>query len=82
MLNDRCSGYSCLRFGVHRDGQSGEKEGSGHLPYCKRSFLWCDYDDSPGELFYVLFKEWLVIYYDSLMREFLAYYSKYEDQFR
>lgn len=62
MLNDRCSGYPCLLFGVLRDGHSGEKDGSGHRPFYKRIFLWCAYDNSPGELFYVLFKEWLVLY--------------------
>lgn len=65
-----------------RDGHSGEKESSDHLPFLNCSFLWFDYGDSRGELFYVLFREWLVIYYDSLMREFLAYYSKYEGQLR
>lgn len=61
LLNDRCSGNSCLHFRVRGDGRFGEKECSDHLSHLKCSFLWCDYGDPQGELFNVLFREWLVI---------------------
>lgn len=61
LLNDRCSGHSCLHLCVFGDGHDGEKTYSDILSHLNCSFLWCGNGDPQGELFHVLFREWLVI---------------------